>query len=86
MYVKPDILYDIGHDIVLMYFALSGAAPIVPNSDEEEDGDWQMDADDLRDYLEQDTVPHQLPPAGYWPVTICQTLPVTLHACLIGSI
>jgi hypothetical protein len=33
---------------------LSGAAPIVPNSDEEEDGDWQMDADDFRDYLEQD--------------------------------
>ena len=45
---------------------LSGVSPIVPNSDEEEDGDWQMDADDLRDYLEQDTVPHQLPPAGYW--------------------
>ena len=32
----------------------SGAAPIVPNSDEEEDGDRQMDAIDLRDYLEQD--------------------------------
>ena len=42
---------------------LSGAAPIVPNSDEEEDGYRQMDADDLRDYLEQDIVPHQLPPA-----------------------
>ena len=42
---------------------LSGAAPIVPNSDEEEDGDRQMDADDLRDYLEQDIVPLQLPPA-----------------------
>ena len=41
----------------------SGAAPILPNSDEEEDGDRQMDADDLRDYLEQDIVPHQLPPA-----------------------
>ena len=42
---------------------LSGAAPSVPNSDEEEDGDWQMDADDFRDYLKQDIVPHQLPPA-----------------------
>jgi hypothetical protein len=31
---------------------LSGSAPIVQNSDEEEDGDWQMDADDLRDYLD----------------------------------
>ncbi len=42
---------------------LSGAVPIVPNSDEEEDGDRQMDADDLRDYLEQEIVPPQLPPA-----------------------
>ncbi len=42
---------------------LLGAAPIVSNSDEEEDGDWQMDADDLRDYLEREILPQQLPPA-----------------------
>ena len=41
---------------------VTGAPPIVPNSDEEEDGDWQMDADGLRDYLEQDIVPPHLPP------------------------
>jgi hypothetical protein len=41
----------------------SGVPPIVPNSDEEEDGDCQMDADDLRDYLEQDILPLQCPPA-----------------------
>jgi hypothetical protein len=41
----------------------SGAPPTVPNSDEEEDDDWQMDADDLRDYLEQDIVPPQRHPA-----------------------
>ncbi len=46
-----------------MYPVLSGAAPIVPNSDEEADDDWQMDADDLRDYLEQEIVPPQLPAA-----------------------
>jgi hypothetical protein len=42
---------------------VTGAPPIVPNSDEEEDGDWQMDADDLRDYLEQDILPPQRPAA-----------------------
>ncbi len=42
---------------------LSGAPPILPNSDEEEDGDRQMDADDLRDYLEQDILSPQRPPA-----------------------
>jgi hypothetical protein len=36
---------------------LSGALPILPNSDKEEDGDQQMDADDLRDYSEQDIAP-----------------------------
>jgi hypothetical protein len=42
---------------------LSGPAPIPPSSDEEEDGDRQMDADELRDFLEQDILPpnvHQL--------------------------
>ncbi len=38
---------------------VTGAPPI----DEEEDGDRQIDADDLRDYLEQDIVPPQRPPA-----------------------
>jgi hypothetical protein len=41
---------------------VTGAPPILPNSDEEEDGDQQMDADDLRDYLEQDIVPPKRPP------------------------
>ncbi len=43
---------------------LSGAPPILPNSDEEEDGDWKMDADDLIYYSEQDFVPPQRPPAS----------------------
>ena len=43
----------------------SGVPPIVPNSDGEEDGDSQMDADDLRDYLEQDILPpHSAPATG----------------------
>jgi hypothetical protein len=41
---------------------ISGTAPILQNSDEEEDGDWQMDADDLRDFLEQDILPPQHAP------------------------
>ena len=43
---------------------VTGAPPIVPNSDEEEHGDRQMDADDLRDYLEQDIIPPQRPAAS----------------------
>ena len=42
----------------------SGTAPIVQNSDEEEDGDRQMDADDLRDFLEQAILPHHAPATG----------------------
>ncbi len=41
----------------------SGAPPIVPNSDEEEDGDRKMDDDDLRVYLEQDILPPSSGPA-----------------------
>ncbi len=36
---------------------------LLPNSDDEEDGDWQMDADDLRDYLGQDIIPPPRAPA-----------------------
>ncbi len=43
---------------------MSGAPPIAPNRDEEEDGDRKMDADDLRDYVEQDILPPQRPPAS----------------------
>jgi hypothetical protein len=35
-------------------FKLSGAQPIVPNSDEAGEGDRQMNADELRDYADQD--------------------------------
>ena len=42
---------------------ISGTAPTVQNSDEEEDGDRQMDADDSRDFLEQDILPPQHAPA-----------------------
>jgi hypothetical protein len=57
----------------------SGAAPIVPNSDEQEDGDRQMHADDLRDYLEQDIVPPNV-------LKLLDHMPVSFQACLIGSI
>ena len=42
---------------------ISGTAPILQNSDDEEDGDRQMDADELRDFLEQDILPPQHAPA-----------------------
>jgi hypothetical protein len=41
----------------------SGVPPIIPNSDEKEDGDRQMHADDFRDYLEQYIAPLQRTPA-----------------------
>jgi hypothetical protein len=37
--------------------------PLFQTVTKKEDGDRQMDADDLRDYLQQDIVPPQLPPA-----------------------
>jgi hypothetical protein len=44
---------------------LHTSAPILQNSDEDEDGDWQMDADELRDFLEQEILsPQYAPPAG----------------------
>jgi hypothetical protein len=46
-----DIRYNICHQSALHP---SGPAPIILNSDEDEDGGWQMDADDMRDYIEQD--------------------------------
>jgi hypothetical protein len=58
---------------------LSGAPPILPNSNEEEDGDRQMDADDFRDYLEQDIAPPNV-------LQLLDHKPVSLLAYLIGSI
>ena len=44
---------------ILFWSALhpSGPVPILQNSDEDEDGDWQMDADELKDFLEKDILP-----------------------------
>ncbi len=53
----------------------SGVPPIVPNSDEEKDGDHQMDADDLRDYLEQDILPPQRPPVTVPYATYLASMP-----------
>jgi hypothetical protein len=50
---------------------ISGTAPIVQNSDEDEDGDRHMDPDDLRDFLEQDILPPQSAPATGPPLPTC---------------